>query len=127
MNDENITALTVELDKLVPAGNTFTSEWLENEYAGVTSMRDQGRPSYRNEYRIVKLLIDAYTAAIVANHDKIMLFIPACKISRLKIPSKKYIISVSSLNLSAPRWNGFWRCRYKSEITERHITVKIFN
>ncbi|KAL3868779.1 hypothetical protein ACJMK2_041542 [Sinanodonta woodiana] len=83
MNDENIAQLIVELDKLapyVPTGNTFTSVWLEQQYAGVTSMRDQGKPYYRNEYRIVKLLIKAYTATIVAHRDKIMIFIPACRI-----------------------------------------------
>ena len=51
MNNENIALLIVELDKLlpyVPDGNKFTSAWLENEHAGVTSMRDQRKPSYRN-------------------------------------------------------------------------------
>ena len=83
MNDGIIATLSVEIDKLapfIPAGNTFTSDWLEQEYSGVTLQRERGQPSYRNEYRIVKLLIESYTAAIVAHRDKLELFIPACRI-----------------------------------------------
>ena len=83
MNDENIAQLIVELDKLallVPSGNTFTSAWLENEYAGVISMRDQGKPSYRNEFRIIKILIEARTKVLLKNKDKLVLFVPASRI-----------------------------------------------
>ena len=83
MNDENIAQLIVELDKLapyVPAGNTFTSDWLENEYAGVISMRDQGYPYYRNEYRIIKKLIEARTKVLLKNRDKLVLFVSAGRI-----------------------------------------------
>ncbi|KAL3884543.1 hypothetical protein ACJMK2_024677 [Sinanodonta woodiana] len=79
MNDINIVELIVELDKLapyVPAGNTFTSEWLEQEYSSVTSMRDQGKPSYRNEYRIIKILIEARTKMLLKHKDKLVLFVP---------------------------------------------------
>ena len=82
MNNENIAQLIVELDKLlplVPAGNKFTSEWLENEYAGVTSMRAAGKPSYRNEYRIIKLLVEARISVLLRHRDKMMLFIAAYK------------------------------------------------
>ena len=51
MNDENIAQLITKLDKLAPlvsSGNTFTSTWLESEYAGVLAMRDQGKPSCQN-------------------------------------------------------------------------------
>jgi hypothetical protein len=85
MNDENIAQLIVELDKLapyVPAGNTFTSDWLEQEYSGVTAMRDQGKPSYRNEYRIIKLLIEARTKVLLKHKDKLVLFVPSFKIIR---------------------------------------------
>ncbi|KAL3879087.1 hypothetical protein ACJMK2_031401 [Sinanodonta woodiana] len=85
MNDENIAALSTELDKLlplVPPGNNFTSEWLEQEYLSVTLMRDQGKPSYRNEYRIIKLLIEARTKTMLKNKDKLALFVPASRIIR---------------------------------------------
>ncbi|KAL3848457.1 hypothetical protein ACJMK2_019313 [Sinanodonta woodiana] len=83
MNDENIAQLIVELDKLsqyVPAGNTLTSEWLEQEYLGVTIMRDQGKPSYINEYRIKKIFIEARTNVVLKQSDKLALFITACRI-----------------------------------------------
>ncbi|KAL3864722.1 hypothetical protein ACJMK2_006379 [Sinanodonta woodiana] len=83
MNDENIAQLIIELDKLaplVPTRNTFTSTWLENEYAGVLAMRDQGKPSYRNEYRIIKILIEARTKVVLKNKDKLVLFVPASRI-----------------------------------------------
>ncbi|KAL3879881.1 hypothetical protein ACJMK2_032158 [Sinanodonta woodiana] len=83
MNDENIAQLIVELDKLaplVPSGNTFTSTLLENEYAGVTSMRDQGKPSYRNEYRIIKILIETRTKVLLKNRHKLLLFVPVSRI-----------------------------------------------
>ncbi|KAL3871157.1 hypothetical protein ACJMK2_039173 [Sinanodonta woodiana] len=83
MNDENIALLITELDKLaplVPSGNTFTSTWLENEYAGVLAMRDQGKPSYQNEYRIIKILIEARTKVLLKNKDKLVLFVPASRI-----------------------------------------------
>ncbi|KAL3874170.1 hypothetical protein ACJMK2_037218 [Sinanodonta woodiana] len=83
MNDENIAQLIVELDKLalyVPVGNTFTSDWLEHEYSGVTSMRDQGKPSYRNEYRIMQILIEARTNVLSKQRDKLVLFVPASRI-----------------------------------------------
>ncbi|KAL3864907.1 hypothetical protein ACJMK2_006553 [Sinanodonta woodiana] len=82
MNDENIAQLIIELDKLaplVPSGNTFTSTWLENEYAGVISMRDQGKPSYRNKCRIIKILIEARTKVLLKNKDKLVLFVPASR------------------------------------------------
>ncbi|KAL3875454.1 hypothetical protein ACJMK2_033401 [Sinanodonta woodiana] len=85
MNDENIAALSTELDKLlllVPSGNNFTSEWLEQEYLSVTSMRDQGKPSYRNEYRIIKLLIEARTKVLLKNKDKLSMFVPTGRIIR---------------------------------------------
>ncbi|KAL3875339.1 hypothetical protein ACJMK2_033297 [Sinanodonta woodiana] len=85
MNDENIAALSIELDKLlllVPSGNNFTSEWLEQEYLSVTSMRDQGKPSYRNEYRIIKLLIEARTKVLLKNKDKLSMFVPTDRIIR---------------------------------------------
>ncbi|KAL3879162.1 hypothetical protein ACJMK2_031471 [Sinanodonta woodiana] len=85
MNDENIAALSAKLDKLlplIPVGNNFTSEWLEQEYLSVTSRRDQGKPSYRNEYRIIKLLIEARTKTLLRNKDKLSLFVPAGKIIR---------------------------------------------
>ncbi|KAL3886043.1 hypothetical protein ACJMK2_026268 [Sinanodonta woodiana] len=83
MNYKNITSLIVELDKhaqYVPDGNTFTSEWLEQEYSGVTAMRDQGKPSYRNEYRIIKILIEARTKVLLKHRDKLALFVPSAKI-----------------------------------------------
>ncbi|KAL3832629.1 hypothetical protein ACJMK2_024257 [Sinanodonta woodiana] len=83
MNDENIAQLIVELDKLaplVPSGHTFKSAWMENEYSGVTSMRDQGKPSYRNEYRIIKIIIEARTKVLLKNKDKLVLFVPASRI-----------------------------------------------
>ncbi|KAL3864901.1 hypothetical protein ACJMK2_006548 [Sinanodonta woodiana] len=83
MNDENIAALSTELDKLlplVPSGNNFTSEWLEQEYLSVISMRDRGQPSYRNEYRIIKLLIESRTKVPLKNKDKLPLFVPAGRI-----------------------------------------------
>ncbi|KAL3888524.1 hypothetical protein ACJMK2_000890 [Sinanodonta woodiana] len=83
MNDENITHMCNELDKLamyVPAGITFTSDWLEQEYLGVTSMRDQGKPSYRNKYRIVKLLIEARTKVLLKHLYKMGLFVAASRI-----------------------------------------------
>ena len=70
MNDENFAQLIIELDKLaslVPSGNTFTSTWLENEYAGAISVRGQGKPSYRNEYRIIKILIEVRTKVLLKN------------------------------------------------------------
>ncbi|KAL3879485.1 hypothetical protein ACJMK2_031781 [Sinanodonta woodiana] len=82
MNDENIAQLIVELDKLtpfVPPGNTFTSEWLEDAYSGVTSMRNDGKPSYRNEYRITKVLIEARTKVLLKHKDKLVLFVPSLK------------------------------------------------
>ncbi|KAL3885970.1 hypothetical protein ACJMK2_026001 [Sinanodonta woodiana] len=85
MDDENITQLCAELDKLlplVPPGNTSTSEWLEQEYLSVTLMRDQGKPSYRNEYRIIKLLIESRTKVLLKNKDKLALFVPAGRIIR---------------------------------------------
>ncbi|KAL3865933.1 hypothetical protein ACJMK2_043278 [Sinanodonta woodiana] len=83
MNDENIAQLITELDKLTPfvqSGNTFTSTWLESEYAGVLAMRDQGKSSYRNEYRIIKILIEARTKVLLKNNDKLVLFVPASTI-----------------------------------------------
>ncbi|KAL3886359.1 hypothetical protein ACJMK2_026357 [Sinanodonta woodiana] len=83
MNDDNIAQLIIELDKLaplVPSGNTFTSSWLENEYAGVLSMRDQGKPSYRNEYRIIKILIESRTKVMLKHKEKLVLFVPASRI-----------------------------------------------
>ncbi|KAL3883076.1 hypothetical protein ACJMK2_029369 [Sinanodonta woodiana] len=83
MNDENIAQLIVELDKLaplVPPGNTFTSAWLQNEYSSVTSMRDRGKPSYKNEYRIIKVRIEARTKVFLKNRDKLVLFVPASRI-----------------------------------------------
>ncbi|KAL3871445.1 hypothetical protein ACJMK2_039442 [Sinanodonta woodiana] len=83
MNDENIAQLIIKLDKLaplVPSGNTFTSTWLENEYAGVTSMRDHGKPSYRYEYRMIKILIEACTKVLLKNKDKLVLLVPASRI-----------------------------------------------
>ncbi|KAL3865326.1 hypothetical protein ACJMK2_006926 [Sinanodonta woodiana] len=83
MNDENIAALSTELDKLlrlVPPGINFTSEWLEQEYLSVTSMRDQGKPFYRNEYRIIKFVIEARTKTMLKNKDKLSMFVPASKI-----------------------------------------------
>ncbi|KAL3881405.1 hypothetical protein ACJMK2_027850 [Sinanodonta woodiana] len=83
MNVENTAQLIVELDKLapfVPPGNTFTSEWLEQEYSAVTSMRDQGKPSNRNEYRIIKILIEARTNVLLKHRDKLVLFVPASRI-----------------------------------------------
>ncbi|KAL3842749.1 hypothetical protein ACJMK2_020735 [Sinanodonta woodiana] len=83
MNDENIAALSAELDKLlplVPVGNNFTSEWLEQDYLSVTSMRDQGKPCYRNEYRIIKLLIEARTKTQLRSKDKLSLFVRAGRI-----------------------------------------------
>ncbi|KAL3871247.1 hypothetical protein ACJMK2_039254 [Sinanodonta woodiana] len=85
MNDTNITELCIELDKLlplVPAANSFTSEWLEQEYLSVTSMRDHGKPSYRNEYRIIKFLIESRTKTLLRNKDKLALFVPAGRIIR---------------------------------------------
>ncbi|KAL3879232.1 hypothetical protein ACJMK2_031540 [Sinanodonta woodiana] len=85
MNDTNITQLSAELDNLlplVPTGNNFTSEWLEQEYLSVTSMRDQGKPSYRNEYRIIKLLIESRTKVLLRNKDKLALFVPVGRIIR---------------------------------------------
>ena len=67
---------------MVPPGNNFTSEWLEQEYLTVTSMRDQGKPSYRNEYRIIKLLIESRTKVFLKNKDKLALFVPAGRIIR---------------------------------------------
>ncbi|KAL3885576.1 hypothetical protein ACJMK2_025627 [Sinanodonta woodiana] len=83
MNDENLAHLIVELDKLaqyIPAGNTFTSAWLENEYSTVTSMRDQGKPSYRHEYRIINILIEARTKVLLKNREKLVLFVPTSRI-----------------------------------------------
>ncbi|KAL3859074.1 hypothetical protein ACJMK2_009316 [Sinanodonta woodiana] len=83
MNDENIAQLIVEFDKLaqyVPSGNTFTSEWLEQEFSTVMSMRYQGKPSYRNEYRIIKILIEARTKVLLKHKDKLALFAPSFKI-----------------------------------------------
>ena len=60
MNDENIAALSIELDKMlsfVPPGSKFTSEWLTNEYASVVESREQEWQTYRNEYRIIKTLM----------------------------------------------------------------------
>ncbi|KAL3885591.1 hypothetical protein ACJMK2_025642 [Sinanodonta woodiana] len=94
MDDENITQLCAELDKvlsLVPPGNTFTSEWLEQEYLRVTLMRDQGKPYYRNEYRIIKLLIESRTKVLLKNKDKLALFVPAGRIIRDIENSLKYI------------------------------------
>ncbi|KAL3858813.1 hypothetical protein ACJMK2_009066 [Sinanodonta woodiana] len=85
MDDENINQLCAELDKLLPLvspGNNFTSEWLEQEYISVTSMRDQGKPSYRNEYRIINLLIESRTKVLLKNKDKLALFVPAGRIIR---------------------------------------------
>ncbi|KAL3870477.1 hypothetical protein ACJMK2_038532 [Sinanodonta woodiana] len=85
MNDENIAALIVKLDKLseyVPSGNTFTLEWLDQEYSGVTAMRDQGKPFYRNEYRIIKILIEARTPVLLKNRDKLALFVRSARIIR---------------------------------------------
>ena len=45
-------------------------------------MRDQGKPSYRNEYRIIKLLIEARTKALLKNKEKLALFVPASRIIR---------------------------------------------
>ncbi|KAL3876798.1 hypothetical protein ACJMK2_034592 [Sinanodonta woodiana] len=83
MNDENIAQLIIELDKLVqyvPAENTFTSEWLEQEYLGVTSTRDLGKLSYRNEYRIIKILIEPRTKVLVKHRYKMALFVPSGRI-----------------------------------------------
>ncbi|KAL3848106.1 hypothetical protein ACJMK2_018991 [Sinanodonta woodiana] len=85
MDDKNINQLCDKLDKLlpwVPPGNNFTSEWLEQEYLIVTSMRDQGKPSYRNDYIIIKLLIEARTKVLLKNKDKLALFVPAGRIIR---------------------------------------------
>ncbi|KAL3866667.1 hypothetical protein ACJMK2_043949 [Sinanodonta woodiana] len=85
MDDENIAQLCTELDKLlplVPPGNNFTSEWLEQEYLSLTSMHDQGKPSYRNEYRIIKLLIESRTKVLLKNKDKLAQFVPAGRIIR---------------------------------------------
>ncbi|KAL3889303.1 hypothetical protein ACJMK2_001647 [Sinanodonta woodiana] len=83
MNDENIAQLIVELDKLseyVPPGNTFTIDWLENEYSTVTAMRCQGKLSYRNEYRIIKILIESLTKVLVNHRDKLVLLVLSFKI-----------------------------------------------
>ncbi|KAL3882986.1 hypothetical protein ACJMK2_029287 [Sinanodonta woodiana] len=85
MDDENSSQLYAELDKflpLVPPGNNFTSEWLKQEYFSVPSMRDQGKPSYRNEYRIIKLLIESRTKVLLKNKDKLALFVTAGRIIR---------------------------------------------
>ncbi|KAL3889494.1 hypothetical protein ACJMK2_001834 [Sinanodonta woodiana] len=85
MNDENISQLCTELDTLlplVPPGHNVTSEWLEQEYLSVTSMRDQGKSSYRSEYRIIKLLIESRTKMLLRNKDKLALFVPAGRIIR---------------------------------------------
>ena len=85
MNEENITLLCAELEKLaplIPKGNNFTSDWLENEYLSVTSMRDLGKPSYRNEYRIIKLLIESRTKVLLKNRDKLKEFVVASRIIR---------------------------------------------
>ncbi|KAL3871384.1 hypothetical protein ACJMK2_039388 [Sinanodonta woodiana] len=82
MNDEHIAQLIIKLDKLaqhVPPGNTFTNAWLEDEYSGVTSMRDQGKPSYRNEYKIIKILIEARTNVLLRHKDKLALFVASFK------------------------------------------------
>ncbi|KAL3890144.1 hypothetical protein ACJMK2_002436 [Sinanodonta woodiana] len=83
MNDENIAQLIIELDNLsqyVPPGNTFTSAWLEDEYSGVRSMRNQGKQSYRNEYRVINILIDARTKVLLKHKDKLAPFVPRFKI-----------------------------------------------
>ncbi|KAL3854094.1 hypothetical protein ACJMK2_013373 [Sinanodonta woodiana] len=83
MNDDNIVQLNDELDKLaqyVPPGNTFTSEWLEDAYSGVTTMRNEGKPSYRNKYRIIKILIEARTKVLLKHKDKLALFVPLFEI-----------------------------------------------
>ena len=85
MNDENIAELIIELDKLaplVPPGNHFTSEWLMNEYTDVTKTRNNGWQTYKNEYRIIKLLIDARTKVLLRNRDKLELFVPAFNIMK---------------------------------------------
>ncbi|KAL3858036.1 hypothetical protein ACJMK2_012652 [Sinanodonta woodiana] len=85
MNHQNIAQLCDELDKLlplVPPGNNFTSNWLEQEYLTVTSMRDQGKPSYRNEYRIIKMLIESRTKILSKNKDKLAQFVLVSRIIR---------------------------------------------
>ncbi|KAL3890126.1 hypothetical protein ACJMK2_002419 [Sinanodonta woodiana] len=85
MDDENISQLCNELDKLLPLvspGNNFTSNWLEQEYLTVTSMRDQGKTSYRNEYRIIKMLIESRTKMLLKNKDKLAKFVPVGRIIR---------------------------------------------
>ena len=85
MNDENIAQLCAELEKvapLIPSGNNFTSEWLEQEYLTVTSMRDQGKSSYRNEYRIIKLLIESRTKVLLKNKNNLKQFVTASRIIR---------------------------------------------
>jgi hypothetical protein len=83
MNDENINQLCAELDKLkdyIGDNKVLTSDYLEHEYEGVVSMRDLGKPSYRNEYRIIKTIIDARTKVLIRYKDKLPLFVPASKI-----------------------------------------------
>ncbi|KAL3831357.1 hypothetical protein ACJMK2_023110 [Sinanodonta woodiana] len=85
MNDEIISRLMVELDKLaqyVSPGNKFTSEWIEDEYSGVTTMRNEGKPSYRNEYRIINVITEGRTKVLLKHKDKLALFVPSFKIMK---------------------------------------------
>ena len=72
MNDENIAALSIKLDKiasLVPSGSKFTSDWLTNEYASVVESREQEWQTYRNEYRIMKTLMAARSRVLLKHRD----------------------------------------------------------
>ena len=85
MNDENIAELSIELDKiikLIPSGSTFTSKWLTNEYNSVVESRARGWQTYRNEYRIIKTLLTARSKVLLANRDKLVLFVPLFKIMK---------------------------------------------
>ncbi len=86
MNDQNIAELCDELDKISqyvsPDNSIFTSKWIADEYKTVTDMQDRGRPSHRNEYRIIKTLIDASLLVLTKHKDKLAVFVPVCKIIR---------------------------------------------
>ena len=43
-------------------------------------MTDQGKPSYQNEYRIIKVLIEARTKVLLKQKDKLVLFVPSFRI-----------------------------------------------
>ena len=53
-----------------------------NEYTDVARTRSNGWPTYRNEYRIIKLLIDARTKVLLRNRDKLELFVPSFNIMK---------------------------------------------